>query len=188
MLLDKFMSVYHFNEVHAVVARATPERIFRAIKEVTPQEMPLVRTLFWMRSLPALLTGRGGSRLGGAKAVLEQALSGGFVLLAEETNRELVLGTIDQFWKLQGGSSPQIASAQEFLAFDHPDYAKAALNFYVDENSGEDGVKVTTETRVYVPNSIARSKFAAYWRVIYPGSALIRKMWLRAIKRRAEQG
>jgi len=25
-----------------------------------------------------------------------------------------------------------------------------------------------------------------YWRVIYPGSALIRRMWLRAIKKRAE--
>ncbi|HYW41393.1 MAG TPA: hypothetical protein VE959_00970 [Bryobacteraceae bacterium] len=30
--------------------------------------------------------------------------------------------------------------------------------------------------------------FAAYWRMIYPGSALIRRMWLRAIKRRAEGG
>ena len=29
--------------------------------------------------------------------------------------------------------------------------------------------------------------FAAYWRVIYPGSALIRRMWQRAIKQRAEQ-
>jgi hypothetical protein len=26
---------------------------------------------------------------------------------------------------------------------------------------------------------------AAYWRVIYPGSALIRRMWLRAIARRS---
>jgi len=31
-----------------------------------------------------------------------------------------------------------------------------------------------------------RMRFAAYWRVIYPGSALIRVMWLRAIKQRAE--
>jgi hypothetical protein len=28
--------------------------------------------------------------------------------------------------------------------------------------------------------------FGAYWRVIYPGSSLIRYMWLRAIKKRAE--
>jgi hypothetical protein len=32
----------------------------------------------------------------------------------------------------------------------------------------------------------AERRFAAYWRVIYPGSAWIRRMWLRAIKARAE--
>jgi len=31
-----------------------------------------------------------------------------------------------------------------------------------------------------------RQRFQLYWRVIYPGSALIRRMWLRAIKQRAE--
>lgn len=31
-----------------------------------------------------------------------------------------------------------------------------------------------------------RKKFAAYWRLIYPGSALIRRMWLEALKRHAE--
>ena len=30
---------------------------------------------------------------------------------------------------------------------------------------------------------IKRRRFAGYWRVIYPGSALIRRMWLRAIIR-----
>ncbi len=33
----------------------------------------------------------------------------------------------------------------------------------------------------------ARRRFACYWRVIYPGSALIRRMWLRAVKKRAEE-
>jgi len=32
----------------------------------------------------------------------------------------------------------------------------------------------------------ATRTFAAYWRMIYPGSALIRVMWLRAIRLRAE--
>jgi hypothetical protein len=35
-------------------------------------------------------------------------------------------------------------------------------------------------------DTAARQRFAAYWRVIYPGSALIRRMWLRAIARRTE--
>jgi hypothetical protein len=33
----------------------------------------------------------------------------------------------------------------------------------------------------------ARRKFGLYWRMICAGSSLIRRMWLRAIKRRAEQ-
>jgi hypothetical protein len=48
-------------------------------------------------------------------------------------------------------------------------------------------VLLTTETRVFATDAPTRRKFAAYWRVIYPGSALIRMMWLRAIKQRAEK-
>ena len=43
-----------------------------------------------------------------------------------------------------------------------------------------------TGGRVHATDASARRRFAAYWRVIYPGSALIRRMWLRAIRVRAE--
>lgn len=123
------MPVYDFNEVHSVMVQTEANHIFWAIKEVTPLEIPLLRTLFWIRSLPARLTGGGGPGLVGAKPLLEQFINGGFVPLAEEPHRELVLGTIGQFWRLRGGVSPEIAGAQDFLMFDHPDYAKATLNF-----------------------------------------------------------
>jgi len=32
----------------------------------------------------------------------------------------------------------------------------------------------------------ARRSFAVYWRIIHPGSDIIRRMWLRAVKLRAE--
>jgi hypothetical protein len=38
---------------------------------------------------------------------------------------------------------------------------------------------------VFANSPHARRRFAAYWRVIYPGSAIIRRMWLRAIQHRA---
>ncbi len=44
---------------------------------------------------------------------------------------------------------------------------------------------LTTETRVYATGAPSRRRFARYWRVIYPGSSLIRIMWLRAIEKRA---
>jgi hypothetical protein len=37
---------------------------------------------------------------------------------------------------------------------------------------------------VFASDASARRRFAIYWRLIYPGSALIRRMWLRAIEKR----
>ena len=58
------------------------------------------------------------------------------------------------------------------------------MNFLVTPD-GPDGSLVSTETRVFATSDDARRQFARYWRVIYPGSAIIRRMWLRAIARRA---
>jgi len=65
--------------------------------------------------------------------------------------------------------------------------ARAVMNFHVEAARG--GVsQLVTETRVATTDRAAERAFARYWRVIYPGSALIRRMWLRAIKTRAEAG
>jgi hypothetical protein len=60
------------------------------------------------------------------------------------------------------------------------------MNFRL-EDEGNGWTRVTTETRVFATDDRARHRFAAYWRAIYPGSALIRRMWLRAIRLRAER-
>jgi hypothetical protein len=55
------------------------------------------------------------------------------------------------------------------------------------EDAANGETVLTTETRVYATDAATRKRFALYWRVIYPGSALIRVMWLRAIRNRAER-
>src|SRR5262249_59546400 len=65
-----------------------------------------------------------------------------------------------------------------------PGFAVGTMNFLVTSD-GPNASIVSTETRVSAGSDEARRRFAAYWRVIYPGSALIRRMWLRAIERRA---
>jgi hypothetical protein len=59
------------------------------------------------------------------------------------------------------------------------------MNFRLRDEGGG-WVRLTTETRVFALDASARKRFAAYWRVIFPGSAFIRRMWLDAVKRRAE--
>jgi hypothetical protein len=55
-----------------------------------------------------------------------------------------------------------------------------ATNFLIDASL------LSTETRVFAKTAAARRKFALYWFFIRPGSGFIRRMWLRAIKKRAE--
>ena len=74
---------------------------------------------------------------------------------------------------------------RDFIEWDRPGYCKAAMNFRLEDDA--DGwVRLSTETRVFATSEQARRNFALYWRVIYPGSALIRREWLKAIRRRAE--
>lgn len=188
MLLDDFLPTFDFTEVHVVNVHAPRERIFRALQDLTPAEITLVRTLFALRSLLVRLLGKGTMGFVETQPFLQQALRSGFILLAESPNQELVLGTIGQFWKITGSVPVRLAEASEFLTFHHPGYAKAAMNFSLEETPGVPSISVRTETRILIPYPAARKKFARYWRVIYPGSALIRRRWLRAIKRRAEQG
>jgi hypothetical protein len=46
---------------------------------------------------------------------------------------------------------------------------------------------VITETRVLATDEQTLKMFTAYWRTIFPGSAILRVTWLRAIKARAER-
>ncbi len=180
--LDEFAPVYQFNEVHRIQVRAPRNRVYRAIKEVTADEILLFRTLTWLRRL-----GRPGreSILNAPERLplLEVATRTSFLLLAEEPEREVVVGTL-----VLAPAGVQITAQptpDDFKALDASGFAKATMNFRL-EDLGTDTCIVTTETRVYATDASARCRFAAYWRVIYPGSAFIRRMWLRAIKRRAE--
>jgi hypothetical protein len=180
--LDEFAPVYQFNEVHRIQVRAPRNRVYRAIKEVTADEILLFRTLTW---LPRL--GRPGpeSILNAPERLplLEVATRTSFLLLAEEPEREVVIGTL--VLAPAGVQIKEQPTPDDFKALEASGFAKATMNFRL-EDIGTDTCIVTTETRVYVTDASTRRRFAAYWRVIYPGSALIRRMWLRAIKRRAE--
>ena len=73
----------------------------------------------------------------------------------------------------------------QFKGLANPGVAKAVMNFRIEEAT-EGACFVFTETRVHATDAAARRRFAPYWAIIRPGSGFIRRMWLRAIKHRAE--
>jgi len=181
-LLDQFLPAYQFHEYHSVYIHAPKDRVYQAIKSVSADDIAFFRTLTWIRrfGLPgreSLLNPPRGAPL------LDVATRTGFLLLAEEPGQEIVVGTLavaPPGWRPTGSPSPA-----RFKALNSPGFALTAMNFRV-EQSRPDACVLTTETRIYATDSHALRRFAPYWRTIYPGSALIRRMWLRAIRDRAE--
>lgn len=177
--LDEFAPAWQFREFHSLRIAAPPKRVFEAIKRVRADEIQFFRTLTWIRrggqSLPRSILNAGES-----ESLIDVATQSGFIRLADDEPREIVIGTVVMAPPgTRGTLTPQVF--QSDLA---PGFALATMNFVVAPDA-EGGSVVSTETRVFANSPSARRRFAAYWRVIYPGSAIIRRMWLRAIERRA---
>lgn len=171
--LDDFLPEYEFSERHALAVRAPVERIDRALRSVSLAEVPVARALWFLRRL--------GRSVGDpAKPFVDRAALGAVVL--EDVPAEgLVLGLTGQFWRLRGGGAgDRPRTRDEFLAYVRPDACKAVIDFRITPS------RLSTETRVHVPDRAARRKFARYWTVIRPFSGLIRILFLRAVRRRAE--
>lgn len=178
--LDEIVPVYHFSEFHETLLAAPVERVSLAVRAVTAREIRFFRTLTWIRS-PRLCGAGGESILNPAAEdpILDVALRSGFLLLHESPAGEIVFGTV-----VCCRPSPA-RDAPTFVALDGPGYAKAVMNFRWEPVDAA-RTRLTTETRVLATDAAARRRFAVYWRLIYPGSALIRRMWLEAVRRRAE--
>jgi hypothetical protein len=184
-LLDDFVPAYQFAEFHAVRIKAPRERVFAAIRDVPANEIMLFRTLTWIRRsgqpMPESILNPPPN-----EPILSVAMRTGFMKLAEDPGREIVLGTLvaaPPNWRPKEDKKP---TPEDFKALHAPGFALAAMNFRIND-AGNGETLATTETRVYATDASTRRKFATYWRLIYPGSALIRVMWLRAIQHRAEK-
>jgi hypothetical protein len=178
-VLDEFLPSYDVHEVHSLSTSASPAAVMDAIEALTPREVPLLVALMAIRSVPTLLSRRRPSLRG---RLLDGFRRGGFVEL-HQTPGELVFGGVVRFWQPAGGL--RRIDPADFRDFAEPGFAKAAFNFAVERIDG--GTVVRTETRVATTDEQARRSFGRYWRLVHPGSALIRIAWLRAIRRRAER-
>ena len=177
--LDEFTPAWQFREIHTIRIPASPERVFAAIKRVRADEIRLFHTLTWIRrggreAPPSILNA------GEREPIIDVALASGFVSLADDPPRELVIGTI----VVAPPGTRGVLTPEVFRKPLPPGFALATMNFLLTPD-GDGHTRVSTETRVFANSASARRRFAPYWRIIYPGSAIIRRMWLRAIQRRA---
>jgi len=191
--LDHYAPRWQFSERHERLIHASPARVMSAVHAVTAGEIRLFRILTWLRH--PHLPGRMPPNILAAPAdtsLIDVALGSGFFLLAEEPEREIVIGSLvvvpDALRRLpreELARQRDAFTSEDYRELSSPGYAKASMNFAVTALAGGETL-LTTETRVEATDDATRRRFAAYWRLIYPGSALIRINWLEAIRRRAE--
>ncbi len=168
--LDDWMPRWQIRERHIIPVAAPPEKVFAAIHAVRADEIFLFRTLIAIRQCGQT----GPESIMNApeqKPILDVATQTTFVLLAEEAPRELVIGTVvgvPPKARASGRLTPEL-----FQKKLQPGVALATMNFLVTPDD-HGGSTISTETRIYANNKSALRRFVIYWRVIHPGSDIIR--------------
>lgn len=169
MDLDELIPHWYRREWHSIATDQPPQLLMQAVEELTWGEVGLFRTLMSAR-FP-----RYGERFPADEPVLGWFEDAGFSVLAR-TDRALVLGLVQP---VGGGATARpVPSATAFKAFAEPRHVKIALSFSCEPFA------LVTETRVAPTDEKSRRAFRSYWAVVRPFSGLIRREWLRAIRRR----
>jgi hypothetical protein len=190
VLIDKYLPRWDVRERHHARVAAPPESVYDALGETDLAASPLVRLLLGTRALPgALMRGAAGlralSREARAPVTLRDFESRGFTRLAERRPSELVIGLEGRFWRPDGAlCTPAPDSFGDTPPA--PGTARGVWNFALTRLP--DGTTdLATETRVLCADEQARARFLPYWYLIRPGSGLIRRSMLHAVRRRAER-
>ena len=153
---------------------------------VTLAEMPLPYVLGTIRYLPGRLSGRRKPQPDEtSRPFLEIA---GSLVLAEEPDRELVIGCIGRLHDLIDQHFVPLDDPEAFDAFDRPDYEKLVQSFRIAGGDRAIGYTLLAEHRTLALDPSARRKLSLYWYFLvgWSGDWLLR-MLLEAVKRRAER-
>jgi len=178
ILLDDIMPEYQFFERHSARIHARSELVMQAIRQSTFGDMKSLMTLLKIRGA-ALRIHDSGDFLQD-KRVLDAFSESGY--LSGGSEHEIVMFGV---WNARANRRPEVRTSQEFAAYREQGAVKMAYDFNV-EDTGGGWSTISTETRVLALDKLTRRGMGRYWRLIVPGSGLLRRQWLEGIKKRAE--
>ena len=175
-----------FRDRIAIVVRAPAPAIFRALFEVTLEDMRIAWWLGAIRYLPARLLGR-APPAHARRPFMETLIDGGTLLLRDDGPTEIVTGSAGQLHRIVDQAPVVFANRAAFDSFDDPDHEKLFMSVRVAPTGapGEQWLVLEHATRALSP--AAERKFRRYWVVIRPMGAFVTRQLLKAVARLAER-
>jgi hypothetical protein len=177
--IDSILPDYSFSEYHETTINASPEKVKSAWQNTPIREIAVVDLLMKIRGLPA-------NKEEKDKVAMMNQCAGTFrtpdFCYFEMDSTEFI--TVMLIKASAQADPPSMKSLEQFINFNEAGYIKVVLNFrIIPIENGR--TLVTTETRNQGLTPKDRRIFGRYWRVIYPGSAIIRRLWLDALAKKA---
>lgn len=180
--LDRFMPVCEVAERHETSVAAPAEITMAVAREVNIYRSPLVAAIFGVRTLPSRFLGNIEDVP--SRSLLDETLSIGWGILAEEPDRYVVVGSVTQPWEPVVQFHP--LPPDEYAAFHDPGFAKIVWTLTAEPVGPTESI-FRTETRVSTTDPEARERFRRYWALVSPGVLLIRYEALRLVRAEAER-
>lgn len=181
--IDYYLPHYSFFESHQIFIKASPRQVMASVEQVSLGDIPLARLLLRFRS--AFDGGQSLSDLANQPLMGMLTDTGsGFMLLEKDGDHEIVGAGVGQPWRSE--PPPHAHTPDQFMSYSTPGHVRVVFNMRTDHAGGL-LTRLSSETRIQGNDRQANRIFACYWRLIYPGSAIIRRVWLAAIKKRAEE-
>lgn len=177
--LDDIMPEYQFSETHSARIHAPRDRVLEAVRQSTFGDMKSLVSLLKVRAAVLRLPSNETGVFVANMRILDAFIASGYVSGSSD-NEILMAGGANLIAK--GPLRPR--TLQEFADDREPGVIKIGYNFKVVE-TGDGWSNLTAETRMAASDQFSRGA-ARYWRLIVPGSGLLRRQWLGGIKHRAE--
>ena len=188
---DEIVPAAPYRELHRRLVAAPIEDVWPHCLDVSAREVRTLGPLMALRSLPALITGKGAHSASAPRALLDVFTDEGFVLLHRDSaplygRASIVFGGAGQFWSARNNTPIAFSDGDAFVDFDEPGHAKVITRLDAID-LGDGTTRIETETLVAGTDPASTRRFGPYWALIRLPSGLIRRSWLAAIDRRVRR-
>jgi hypothetical protein len=179
--IDTLLHDYSFNEYHEVLINASVEEVKHALHTTSVADIPAALFLMRIRGIANDKDQR--DKAPKNKPCTDTLSTPEFRFIVADPNEFITVMIIKASAKIP---PPEIKTAEQFRAFNEPGYVKVAINFRLISLDDKQTL-LTTETRNLPITQKDCFIFGRYWRIIYPGSAIIRRVWLDVLAQKAEK-